>query len=156
MGIRYVGETVSKKLAKAFKTMDQIIAAPYDSLVDTDEIGEKIAQSIREFIDNEHNLSLIQKLKNAGLVFEKEEETLSSSFLEAQTIVISGTFEIYSRNDMKKLIESNGGKNGSSISKKTNLLVAGANMGPSKLKKATDLGIEIVDENEFLKRIKHD
>ncbi|MDB4606208.1 NAD-dependent DNA ligase LigA [Crocinitomicaceae bacterium] len=156
MGIRYVGETVSKKLAKAFKTMDQIIAAPYDSLVDTDEIGEKIAQSIREFIDNEHNLSLIQKLKNAGLVFEKEEETLSSSFLEAQTIVISGTFEIYSRNEMKKLIESNGGKNGSSISKKTNLLVAGANMGPSKLKKATDLGIEIVDENEFLKRIKHD
>jgi len=156
MGIRYVGETVSKKLAKAFKTMDQIIAAPYDSLVDTDEIGEKIAQSIREFIDNEHNLSLIQKLKNAGLVFEKEEETLSSSFLEAQTIVISGTFEIYSRNDMKKLIESNGGKNGSSISKKTNLLVAGSNMGPSKLKKATNLGIEIVDENEFLKRIKHD
>jgi DNA ligase (NAD+) len=156
MGIRYVGETVSKKLAKAFKTMDQIIAAPYDSLVDTDEIGEKIAQSIREFIDNEHNLSLIQKLKNAGLVFEKDEETLSSSFLEAQTIVISGTFEIYSRNEMKKLIESNGGKNGSSISKKTNLLVAGANMGPSKLKKATDLGIEIVDENEFLKRIKHD
>jgi DNA ligase (NAD+) len=156
LGIRYVGETVSKKLAKAFKTMDCIVEASYESLVETDEIGEKIARSIREFIEDEKNIILIEKLKHAGLRFEKEEDVRASSILESQTVVISGTFERYSRNEMKKLIEENGGKNGSSISKKTSLLVAGANMGPSKLKKATDLGVEIIDEADFLKKIKHD
>jgi DNA ligase (NAD+) len=156
LGIRYVGETVSKKLAKAFKTMDCIVEASYESLVETDEIGEKIARSIREFIEDEKNIILIEKLKHAGLRFEKEEDVRESSILESQTVVISGTFERYSRNEMKKLIEENGGKNGSSISKKTSLLVAGANMGPSKLKKATDLGVEIIDEADFLKKIKHD
>ena len=156
LGIRYVGETVSKKLAKAFKTMDCIVEASYESLVETDEIGEKIARSIREFIEDEKNIILTEKLKHAGLRFEKEEEVRASSILESQTVVISGTFERYSRNEMKKLIEENGGKNGSSISKKTSLLVAGANMGPLKLKKATDLGVEIIDEADFLKKIKHD
>lgn len=156
MGIRYVGETVSKKLAKAFHTIDKIIEASYESLVETDEIGEKIAQSIRLFIESEGSLELINKLKVAGLCFEKEEEVLASSLFEGQTLVISGTFAKYSRDEMKKLIESNGGKNGSSITKKTNLLVAGENMGPSKLKKATDLKVEIVNEEEFLKRIQHD
>ena len=156
MGIRYVGETVSKKLAKAFHTIDKIIEASYESLVETDEIGEKIAQSIRLFIQSEGSLELINKLKVAGLCFEKEEEVLASSLFEGQTVVISGTFAKYSRDEMKKLIESNGGKNGSSITKKTNLLVAGENMGPSKLKKATDLKVEIVNEEEFLKRIQHD
>lgn len=156
LGIRYVGETVSKKLAKAFITMDCIIDASYESLVETDEIGEKIAQSIREFIEDEKNIILLEKLKVAGVRFEKEHEVKASSILEAQTVVISGTFERYSRNEMKKLIEENGGKNGSSISKKTNLLVAGANMGPSKLKKAIDLGVVIIDEADFLKKIKHD
>ena len=156
LGIRYVGETVSKKLAKAFKTMDCIVEASYESLVETDEIGEKIARSIREFIEDEKNIILIEKLKHAGLRFEKEEEVRASSILESQTVVISGTFERYSRNEMKQLIEENGGKNGSSISKKTSLLVAGANMGPSKLKKAIDLGVEIIDEADFLKKIKHD
>jgi len=156
LGIRYVGETVSKKLAKAFKTMDCIVEASYESLVETDEIGEKIARSIREFIEDEKNIILIEKLKHAGLRFEKVEDVRASSILESQTVVISGTFERYSRNEMKKLIEENGGKNGSSISKKTSLLVAGANMGPSKLKKATDLGVEIIDEADFLKKIKHD
>ena len=156
LGIRYVGETVSKKLAKAFKTMDCIVEASYESLVETDEIGEKIARSIREFIEDEKNIILIEKLKHAGLRFEKEEDVRASSILESQTVVISGTFERYSRNEMKKLIEENGGKNGSSISKKTSLLVAGANMGPSKLKKAIDLGVEIIDEADFLKKIKHD
>lgn len=156
MGIRYVGETVSKKLAKAFHTIDKIIEASYESLVETDEIGEKIAQSIRLFIESEGSLELINKLKVAGLCFEKEEEVLASSLFEGQTVVISGTFAKYSRDEMKKLIESNGGKNGSSITKKTNLLVAGENMGPSKLKKATDLKVEIVNEEEFLKRIQHD
>ena len=156
LGIRYVGETVSKKLAKAFITMDCIIDASYESLVETDEIGEKIAQSIREFIEDEKNIILLEKLKVAGVRFEKEHEVKASSILEAQTVVISGTFERYSRDEMKKLIEENGGKNGSSISKKTNLLVAGANMGPSKLKKAIDLGVVIIDEADFLKKIKHD
>ena len=156
MGIRYVGETVSKKLAKAFKTIDNIMDATYESLVDTDEIGEKIAQSIRLFLEDEANVTLINKLKAAGLCFEKEEQVLSSSILEGQTVVISGTFERVSRSEMKKIIEENGGKNGSSISKKTNLLVAGDNMGPSKLKKATDLNIEMVNEEEFLKRIQYD
>ena len=156
LGIRYVGETVSKKLAKAFKTMDCIVEASYESLVETDEIGEKIARSIREFIEDEKNIILIEKLKHAGLRFEKEEDVRASSILESQTVVISGTFERYSRNEMKQLIEENGGKNGSSISKKTSLLVAGANMGPSKLKKAIDLGVEIIDEADFLKKIKHD
>lgn len=156
MGIRYVGETVSKKLAKAFKTMDNIAEASYESLVETDEIGEKIAQSIRLFIEEERNMLLVDKLKTAGICFEKEEQVLSSSILEGQTVVISGTFERISRTEMKKLIEENGGKNGSSISKKTHLLVAGENMGPSKLKKATDLNVEMVSEEEFLKRIHYD
>ena len=156
MGIRYVGETVSKKLAKAFKTMDNIVEASYESLVETDEIGEKIAQSIRLFIEEEQNMLLVDKLRTAGICFEKEEQVQSSSILEGQTVVISGTFERISRTEMKKLIEENGGKNGSSISKKTNLLVAGENMGPSKLKKATDLGVTILNEEEFLKRIQYD
>ena len=156
MGIRYVGETVSKKLAKAFKTIDNILEASYESLVETDEIGEKIAQSIRLFLEDEKNIDLIHKLKAAGLAFESEEQVLSSSIFEGQTIVISGTFSRVSRAEMKKLIEENGGKNGSSISKKTNLLIAGENMGPSKLKKATDLNIEMVNEEEFLKRIQYD
>tara|TARA_B100001287_G_scaffold233022_1_gene204314 strand:- start:5243 stop:7258 length:2016 start_codon:yes stop_codon:yes gene_type:complete len=156
MGIRYVGETVSKKLAKAFKTIDNILLASYESLVETDEIGEKIAQSIRLFLEDPQNMILIDKLKAAGLNFESAEQVLSSSAFEGQTIVISGTFARVSRAEMKKLIEENGGKNGSSISKKTNLLVAGENMGPSKLKKATDLKIEMVNEEEFLKRIKYD
>ena len=156
IGIRYVGETVSKKLAKAFRTIDNIINASYESLVETDEIGEKIAQSIRLFLEDETNIALINKLKAAGLCFETEEQVLSSSILEGQTVVISGTFERISRSEMKKLIEENGGKNGSSISKKTNLLVAGDNMGPSKLKKAVDLNIEMVNEEEFLKRIQYD
>ena len=156
MGIRYVGETVSKKLAKAFKTMDNIVEASYESLVETDEIGEKIAQSIRLFIEEEQNMLLVDKLRTAGICFEKEEQVQSSSILEGQTVVISGTFERISRTEMKKLIEENGGKNGSSISKKTNLLVAGENMGPSKLKKATDLGVTILNEEEFLKKIQYD
>jgi DNA ligase (NAD+) len=99
---------------------------------------------------------LVDKLRAAGICFEKEEQVQSSSILEGQTVVISGTFERISRAEMKKLIEENGGKNGSSISKKTNLLVAGENMGPSKLKKATDLNVEMVSEEEFLKRIHYD
>ena len=154
LGIRFVGETVSKKLAKAFLTVDAIISASYDELVDTDEIGEKIALSISSHFQDQDNLDLIQELKLAGLCFEKDDEGMDSELLKGMSIVISGTFNQFSRDEIKKMIEMNGGKNSSSISKKTSILVAGENMGPSKLKKATDLNIEIINEEEFLNRIK--
>ena len=154
LGIRFVGETVSKKLAKAFKSIDAIISASYDALVETDEIGEKIALSISNHFKDQDNVDLIQQLKLAGLCFEKEDEGMDSELLEGLSIVISGTFNQYSRDEIKKMIEMNGGKNSSSISKKTSILVAGENIGPSKLKKASDLNIEIINEEEFLNRIK--
>ena len=154
LGIRFVGETVSKKLAKAFKSIDAIISASYDALVETDEIGEKIALSISNHFKDQDNVDLIQQLKLAGLCFEKEDEGMDSELLAGLSIVISGTFNQYSRDEIKKMIEMNGGKNSSSISKKTSILVAGENMGPSKLKKASDLNIEIINEEEFLNRIK--
>ena len=154
LGIRFVGETVSKKLAKAFKSIDAIISASYDALVETDEIGEKIALSISNHFKDQDNVDLIQQLKLAGLCFEKEDEGIDSELLAGLSIVISGTFNQYSRDEIKKMIEMNGGKNSSSISKKTSILVAGENMGPSKLKKASDLNIEIINEEEFLNRIK--
>ena len=154
LGIRFVGETVSKKLAKAFKSIDAIISASYDALVETDEIGEKIALSISNHFQDQDNVDLIQQLKLAGLCFEKEDEGMDSDLLAGLSIVISGTFNQYSRDEIKKMIEMNGGKNSSSISKKTSILVAGENMGPSKLKKASDLNIEIINEEEFLNRIK--
>ncbi|MDA7762623.1 NAD-dependent DNA ligase LigA, partial [Crocinitomicaceae bacterium] len=153
LGIRFVGETVSKKLAKAFLTIDAIIAASYEELVDTDEIGEKIALSISEYFQDEDHIVLIEQLKASGLCFEKEDEGLDSEALAGLSIVISGTFNQFSREEIKKMIEMNGGKNVSSISKKTSILVAGENMGPSKLKKATDLNIEIINEQAFLNRI---
>ena len=154
LGIRFVGETVSKKLAKSFKSIDAIISASYDALVETDEIGEKIALSISNHFQDQDNVDLIQQLKLAGLCFEKEDEGMDSELLAGLSIVISGTFNQYSRDEIKKMIEMNGGKNSSSISKKTSILVAGENMGPSKLKKASDLNIEIINEEEFLNRIK--
>lgn len=154
LGIRFVGETVSKKLAKAFLTIDAIISASYDELVDTDEIGEKIALSISSHFQDQDHLNLIQELKLAGLCFEKDDEGMDSELLKGKSIVISGTFNQFSRDEIKKMIEMNGGKSSSSISKKTSILVAGENMGPSKLKKATDLNIEIINEEEFLNRIK--
>ena len=154
LGIRFVGETVSKKLAKAFNSIDAIISASYDALVETDEIGEKIALSISNHFQDQDNVDLIQQLKLAGLCFEKEDEGMDSELLAGLSIVISGTFNQYSREEIKKMIEMNGGKNSSSISKKTSILVAGENMGPSKLKKASDLNIEIINEEEFLNRIK--
>jgi len=154
LGIRFVGETVSKKLVKAFKSIDAIISASYDALVETDEIGEKIALSISNHFQDQDNVDLIQQLKLAGLCFEKEDEGMDSELLAGLSIVISGTFNQYSRDEIKKMIEMNGGKNSSSISKKTSILVAGENMGPSKLKKASDLNVEIINEEEFLNRIK--
>jgi DNA ligase (NAD+) len=153
LGIRYVGETVAKKLARYFKTMDNIINATFDELINVDEIGDKIALSLLAYFSEQRNIELITKLKTYGLKFNIEINKDTTDILDNQTFVISGVFESISRNEIKKLIENNGGKNTSSISAKTNFLVAGANMGPAKLAKAEKLGITILSENEFLKMI---
>lgn len=153
LGIRYVGETVAKKLAKYFKKIDHIINASFDDLINVDEIGDKIAISLQAFFQEEKNIELINRLKEFGLQFEMTENLDTTDILNNQTFVISGVFESISRNELKKMIEDNGGKNTSSISAKTNFLVAGANMGPAKLAKAEKLGVNIISEQDFLKMI---
>ena len=150
LGIRFVGETVAKKLAKSFKSIDAIQKAKFDELVNVDEIGEKIAISVQQFFLNEKNVELIDKLKSKGLQFSIEEKEQSSELFKGKIFVVSGVFSSFSRDEVKELIENNGGKNASSISSKTTYVVAGENMGPSKLKKASDLGVEIIDENRFI------
>ena len=152
LGIRFVGETVAKKLALHYKTIDRLMEATYDDLVQVDEIGEKIAWSIRTFFREEGNRELINRLKAYGLQFEMVEKasTRISSLFEGQTFVVSGVFEQYSRDALKQAIEDHGGKVGSSISSKTHVVVAGANMGPAKLEKATKLGIPIWSEEDFI------
>ena len=154
LGIRYVGETVAKTLVKQFKTLDLLMSATIDELIEVDEIGERIADSVVSYFSEQRNVELISRLKAIGLQFEIGEEVLkgTSSVLEGLIFVISGTFNM-SRNDLKKAIEKNGGKVGSSISKKTSYLIRGENMGPSKLKKAEDLGVSMITENTFLKMI---
>ncbi|SHJ67029.1 NAD-dependent DNA ligase LigA [Flavobacterium haoranii] len=151
LGIRYVGETVAKKLAKHYKNIDAIAHASLLDLVLVDEIGEKIAQSVVQFFENPNNVILINRLKEYGvqLAIDESKSTSVSNKLEGNIFVVSGVFETYSRDDLKKVIEENGGKVGSSISSKTNYVVAGANMGPSKLEKAIKLGIPIIDEYKF-------
>ncbi|MCO6175759.1 NAD-dependent DNA ligase LigA [Flavobacterium sp. NRK F10] len=151
LGIRYVGETVAKKLAKHYKNIDALANASLMDLILVDEIGDKIAQSVIQFFENPNNVVLIDRLKGYGLRFEIEEQesTMVSDVLGGKVFVVSGVFETYSRDDLKKVIEDNGGKVGSSISSKTDYVVAGANMGPSKLEKANKLGIPIISEYEF-------
>ncbi len=153
LGIRFVGETVAKKLAKQFKNIDAIASARYDDLIQTEEIGEKIAISVQQFFLEASNLSFVSRLKEKGLQFQILEKEKLSAKLEGKTVVVSGTFETFSRDELKELIDRNGGKNGSSVSGNTDYLVAGANMGPAKLKKATDLGVKIISEDEFIKLI---
>ncbi|MFA5573558.1 MAG: NAD-dependent DNA ligase LigA [Brumimicrobium sp.] len=150
LGIRFVGETVAKKVAKALKNIDAIVSASYDTLINIDEVGEKIARSIIQHFSKPENLEIITDLKNAGLQFQIEEKELQSNILEGKSIVVSGVFQTVSRNELKAMIEGNGGKNVGSISKNTSFIVAGENMGPSKLEKAQKLGIEILSEQEFL------
>lgn len=151
LGIRYVGETVAKKLAKHYKTIDALASASLMDLVLVDEIGEKIAQSVLQFFDNPNNVLLIERLKGYGvqLAIDESKSTSVSNKLEGKIFVVSGVFETYSRDDLKKAIEDNGGKVGSSISSKTDYVVAGDNMGSSKLEKANKLGIPIISEYEF-------
>jgi DNA ligase (NAD+) len=153
LGIRFVGETVAKKLAAAFQNMDALRGASLEALLAVEEIGEKIAQSILSYFSFSENLALIEGLQNVGLQFQSEAKTLHSNVLEGKICVISGTFETFSRDELKDLIELNGGKSGASISAKTTFLIAGANMGPAKLQKATDLGVTLLSENEFIKLI---
>lgn len=155
IGIRYVGETVAKKLAKHFKNIESLMNASFEDLINVDEIGEKIAQSIRLFFDDHENKQLIERLKHYGLNFEIEETEGSSEILSGKTFVVSGVFEKVSRKELKELIEINGGKNTGSISAKTSYLIAGDKMGPAKLAKANDLGVEIINEGDFLKMINH-
>lgn len=154
LGIRYVGETVAKKLAKHYKNIDAIAIATEEELVAVDEIGTKIAESVVAFFAKEENRILIERLKSYGVQLEISAEKLAnqSDVLQGKTFVVSGVFEM-PRNDLKKLIEDNGGKVSSSISSKTSFLVAGDKMGPSKLAKAEKLGVTMISEQEFLKLI---
>lgn len=151
LGIRYVGETVAKKLAKHYKNIDAIANASLLDLILVDEIGEKIAQSVVLFFENKENRLTIERLKNYGVQLEinASNDTTVSDKLKGKTFVVSGVFEIYSRDELKKAIEDNGGKVGSSISSKTDYVIAGDNMGPSKLEKANQLNIPIITEVDF-------
>ena len=152
LGIRFVGETVAKKIAKSFNDIDELENANLEKLINIDEIGEKIAQSILTYFANPLNRELIERLKSTGLQLYRREEDLSgyTDKLAGQSIVISGVFTHHSRDEYKELIEKNGGKNVGSISAKTSFILAGENMGPTKLEKAHKLGIKLMSEDEFL------
>ncbi len=155
LGIRFVGETVAKTIAAKYKSIDDLKNASYNELIEIDEIGDRIAQSIIDYFKDERNIKIIEKLKNAGVTL-KQDETSKNQYddkLSGLNIVISGTFNQYSRDELKDLIEKNGGKNTSSISSNTNYLLAGENIGPSKLEKAKKLDIPLINEDEFLKMI---
>lgn len=156
LGIRFVGETVAKKIAQHFKNIDQLMMASYEELISVDEIGERIAASIIDFFENDYNRSIIARLKEYRLQFEIEEEEKVSEMLKGKVFVVSGVFTIFSREELKQSIEANGGKVGSSISKKTDYVIAGANMGPSKSEKAKSLGIPIITEQDYLEMLKDD
>lgn len=155
LGIRYAGETVAKRLAQAFHSMDKLEKASWEELIAVDEIGERIARSVMDYFADERNRELVERLKNYGLQMEISEEALAnrSERLKGLTIVISGTFSQHSREEYKSLIEKHGGKNSGSVSGKTDYILAGENMGPAKLEKAAKLGVKIIHEDEFLKLI---
>ena len=154
LGIRYVGETVAKKLATAFHSIEALEHATLEELVTVDEIGERIAQSVKTYFEKPEHQELIARLKQAGLTFEMEETNLPlSEALNGLSIVISGTFLHHSRDEYKLLIEQHGGKNVGSVSTKTDYILAGDNMGPAKLEKAQKLGVKIINEEEFFRLI---
>ncbi len=152
LGIRFVGKTVAKDLAEAFKTLENLQSATEDELLGVDSIGPRIAESVIEFFSNEINQKILAKLQSAGLQFEIEEKELASNIFEGKKIVLTGTLPTLSRNEAKELIEKNGGKTASSVSKNTDYVLAGESAG-SKLTKAQDLGVEILDEQQFLSMI---
>ncbi|MDD2385465.1 MAG: NAD-dependent DNA ligase LigA [Bacteroidales bacterium] len=149
LGIRFVGETVAKKIASAFKNIENLAKATKDELMSVDEIGERIADSIIQYFKDTNNIKIIAALMNAGVNFEIQEEENLSEKLKDLKIIISGTFHRHSRDEIKDLIEKHGGKNVTSISKNTDFLLAGDNIGPSKLEKANKIGIKIISEEDF-------
>jgi DNA ligase (NAD+) len=152
IGIRYVGDTVAKKIARHFKTIDAIINASEEELMNAPEVGEIIAKSVYQFFRKASNIAIIEKLKAAQLRFELAHDALPVSLgnqLEGMILVVTGTFERHSRDELKGLIEQYGGKNGSSVSKKTNYLLAGADSGPSKIEKAAAMGVKVISETDF-------
>ena len=152
LGIRFVGETVAKKFAKHYKNIDALQKATLEELITVDEIGERIAKSVIDFFANKENVETINRLKSVGIQFEIVEKINlnATNKLEGKIFVVSGVFTKFNRDDLKKAIEDNGGKVGSSISAKTNFVVAGDNMGPAKLEKATQLGVTIISEDDFI------
>lgn len=155
LGIRFVGETVAKRLVSAFHSMDQLEHASFEELTAVDEIGERIAQSIIVYFADDRNRTLVNRLKEYGLQMSVAEEKLAnrSEKLKGLSIVISGTFAKHSRDEYKAMIEQHGGKNSGSVSGKTDYILAGDNMGPAKLEKAAKLGVKIINEDEFLNMI---
>ena len=155
LGIRYVGETVAKRLASAFHSMEALERATFDELVAVDEIGDRIAQSVLDYFADECNRTLVARLREYGLRMALPEEELEgrTEKLKGLTIVISGTFSKHSREEYKAMIERNGGKNSGSVSGKTDYILAGENMGPAKLEKAAKLGVRIIHEDEFLRML---
>ena len=155
LGIRYVGETVAKKIALHLRSIDKLAGSDVDELIEVEEIGDIIAESIYRYFNNEKNRELISRLKNAGIQFEIKEESVQniSDKLSGKSIIISGVFQNFSRDEIKVMIEKHGGKNVTSISSKTDYLVAGENIGPSKLEKARKLKIPILSEDEFINLI---
>jgi DNA ligase (NAD+) len=152
IGIRYVGDTVARKLARHFKSIDAIRNASLEQLTEAPEVGAVIANSVIDFFSKPSNQDLIERLKSAGLQFELKADALPISLgnqLEGKIVVVTGTFERHSRDELKQLIEQHGGKNGSSVSKKTTYLLAGSDSGPSKTDKARDLGVQVISESDF-------
>ena len=155
LGIRMVGETTAKKIAKRFPSIDQLQWATEEQLTSIDDVGEQIAKNVIAYFNDLGNLEIINRLREAGVQMEstEEEQTQQSNILEGKSIVVSGVFAKHSRDEYKTMIETNGGKNVGSVSKKTSFILAGENMGPEKRKKAESLGIEILTEEEFLELI---
>lgn len=155
LGIRFVGETTAKLIAKHFKTMDALRDATLEQLLEVDGVGSVIAESVIRYFHNEEDLAIVESLREAGLQFALSQEEMegATDILKGQSVVISGVFSHHSRDEYKAMVEKNGGKNVSSISSKTSFILAGDNMGPSKLEKAQKLGIAIVSEDEFLEKL---
>ena len=156
LGIRFVGETVAKRLVNVFHSLDALEAASAEQLVEVDEIGERIAQSVLGYFKEERNRVLVERLKGYELQTAVSETQLAnrSDRLKGLTIVISGSFTQHSRDEYKAMIEQNGGKNSGSVSGKTDYILAGDNMGPAKIEKAAKLGVKIINEDEFLQMIR--
>ncbi len=156
LGIRYVGKTVAEKLAQHFVTIDRLISASFDEIVQVHEIGDRIAESVVSFFENKDNIQMIDALKDAGLSLRVVQSEHADDSFKGITFVVSGVFESFGRDELKNLIKQHGGKVASSISSKTNYLVAGSNMGPAKKEKADSLGITILDESSFRELLEND